>query len=324
MRKKLLALVLALAVTAGLLPAAALAAGNELACAATQEVEVDGQRIEFQMYALKDADGGLTNYVKLRDVAYVLKGTPAEFSIRWSGTAIALTSGEPYTETGTEMTTPYSGDRSYRRGEWHLVVNGTTVQMDAIVLSDDQGGDYTYFKLRDLGTALGFSVGWSAERGVFLETGILREDQSDLLLFLLLYERYQGSLGQSKRTPLQQLQGIWYGRDDGRGAAEEIQIKDSQFLSTTCSGGVYENISATISEVTGSNGNFRMVLRNGTTVTVNAAGRTSTSKWESDLRWINYSLVGQSVGGSTVSRLNRASSLELYPQFLTVWADAGR
>ena len=42
--------------------------------------------------------------------------------------------------------------------------------LDAIVLKDDQGGAFTYYKLRDLGMALGFNVGWSAEKGVFVET----------------------------------------------------------------------------------------------------------------------------------------------------------
>ena len=32
----------------------------------------------------------------------------------------------------------------------------------AILLTDDQGGGYTYYKLRDLGKVLNFNVGWSA------------------------------------------------------------------------------------------------------------------------------------------------------------------
>lgn len=42
--------------------------------------------------------------------------------------------------------------------------------MDAILLTDDAGSGYTYFKLRDLGEALGFTVDWSAEKGIFIET----------------------------------------------------------------------------------------------------------------------------------------------------------
>lgn len=51
-----------------------------------------------------------------------------------------------------------------------MLVDGKAVSMDAIVLTDDQGGGYTYFKLRDLGAALGFKVDWTAQRGVIVET----------------------------------------------------------------------------------------------------------------------------------------------------------
>jgi len=49
-------------------------------------------------------------------------------------------------------------------------VNGAASNLDAIVLTDDAGGGYTYYKLRDLGQALGFNVGWSKDRGVFIES----------------------------------------------------------------------------------------------------------------------------------------------------------
>ena len=46
----------------------------------------------------------------------------------------------------------------------------TSGGLTAFVLTDDEGGDHTYYQLRDLGKALGFNVGWSAERGVFIES----------------------------------------------------------------------------------------------------------------------------------------------------------
>ena len=167
MRKKLTAAVLALALILGMIPGASAA---ELAKASTQSVEVDGTPVEFQMYALVDENGGLTNYVKLRDVAHVLNSTPAKFSVGYDGT-ISITTGEAYTSNGSEMSTPYSGDRAYKPGPGAVKVNGADVSLDAIVLTDDNGGAYTYFKLRDLGAALGFKVDWTGERGVFIETG---------------------------------------------------------------------------------------------------------------------------------------------------------
>ena len=145
-------------------------AAGGTAYASTQAVEVDGKKIEFQMYALRDANGNATNYVKLRDVAHVLNGTPAQFSVGWDG-SISVTTGQPYTDTGAEMTTPYSGDRVYQTGSGSVLVDGKAANLEAIVLTDDDGGGYTYFKLRDLGAALGFTVDWSAQRGVIVSTG---------------------------------------------------------------------------------------------------------------------------------------------------------
>ena len=139
------------------------------AIASTQTVTVDGKAVEFQMYALADANGNLTNYIKLRDMAYILNGTKAQFSVGYDGT-ISLTTGQPYEAGGTEMTTPYSGDRAYTGGAQTVKINGTDVAMTAITLTDDDGGGYNYFKLRDLGKALNFYVGWSAERGMYIET----------------------------------------------------------------------------------------------------------------------------------------------------------
>ena len=142
------------------------------AYASTQTVTVDGKKVEFQMYALVDANGNGTNYIKLRDMAYVLNGTKAQFSVGYDNAAktISVTSGEAYEAAGSEMKTPFSGDRSYTGGAQAVQVNGKAVDMTAITLLDDAGGGYNYFKLRDLGKALGFNVGWSKEAGVFIET----------------------------------------------------------------------------------------------------------------------------------------------------------
>lgn len=165
--KKILSATLALAMTLSLLPAAFAAGGT--AYASTQAVEVDGKKVEFQMYALKDANGNDTNYVKLRDVAATLNGTPAQFEVSWDG-AVNIVTGQLYTPNGSEMSTPFSGDRAYTVPASQTKVNGSAAALESIVLTDDSGNGYTYYKLRDLGTALGFTVDWSAEQGVFIQT----------------------------------------------------------------------------------------------------------------------------------------------------------
>lgn len=142
---------------------------TSLAYARTQSVQVDGKSVEFQMYALMDTKGNETNYVKLRDVASALNASAAQFNVGWNGN-VNIEIGKTYVPNGSEMRTPFSGDRSYQSVTAPTNVNGAAASLDAFVLTDDKGSGYTYYKLRDLGTALGFKVDWSAEKGIFIES----------------------------------------------------------------------------------------------------------------------------------------------------------
>lgn len=142
---------------------------SELAIANKQSVLVDGSPIEFEVYALEDENGGETNYIKLRDLAFILNGTAAQFEVSWDG-AVNIVTGQPYTQNGTEMDTPFEGDRAYRPTDAVTKVNGVVTEFDAICLEDDNGGEYNYYKLRDLGKALGFDVSWSYDLGIYIET----------------------------------------------------------------------------------------------------------------------------------------------------------
>lgn len=126
----------------------------------TQTVLLDGKPVLFQTYALKDAKGNLTNYIKLRDLAWYLNGTPARFSVDWQPGQITLTPGGAYYANGSELSTPFFGDRPYRAGTDKTVVDGTPRAIASIVLTDDKGGGYTYYQLRDLGRNLGFNVSY--------------------------------------------------------------------------------------------------------------------------------------------------------------------
>ncbi len=141
-----------------------------VAYASTQTVTIDGKATEFQMYAIKDANGNDTNYVKVRDVALALDGTAAQFNVGWNGN-VNLEKGQPYTaKNGQENNTPYSGDQPFKAATSITNVNGEAADLTAFVITDSQGNGSTYYKLRDLGEALGFAVDWSAEKGVYIET----------------------------------------------------------------------------------------------------------------------------------------------------------
>lgn len=132
--------------------------GEPQALARSQTIQVDGKDVTFQTYALKDSQGNETNYVKLRDVASVLNGTAAQFNVAWDG-AINLQTKTAYTPDGSEMSTPFSGDQPYTVNTSPIKIDGTAAELEAITITDASGG-YTYFKLRDLGKALGFNVSW--------------------------------------------------------------------------------------------------------------------------------------------------------------------
>ncbi len=139
----------------------------QIAYPSTQTVLIDGKPVEFQMYALMDENDNPTNYIKVRDLAYVLNGSKAQFGVVWDGTAINLTPGVPYAANGTERMTLYSGAQPYTIPTTATYVRGKPSELKAIALMD---GGFTYYRLRDLGAALGFNVSWSSETGVYIET----------------------------------------------------------------------------------------------------------------------------------------------------------
>ena len=134
-----------------------------------QTIELDGHDVTLQTYALPGSNGGETNYVRLRDIASLLNGTNAQFGVDWDGNVI-IVPDEAYKPNGTEMQAPFSGNRHYQKADAKTVIYGESIPFTAILLTDDQGGGYTYYKLRDLGKVLNFNVGWSNSRGIYIES----------------------------------------------------------------------------------------------------------------------------------------------------------
>ena len=141
------------------------------AYATSYAILVDGQSISFDAYALKDASGNDTNFLKLRDLAHVLNGTAAQFDVGWDSAqgAIVIVPGAPYTSAnGTEMSAPFTGNQAYVHSTAPILIGGEPADLTAITLTDASGGGYTYFKLRDLGAVLGFQVDWDAQAGAIV------------------------------------------------------------------------------------------------------------------------------------------------------------
>lgn len=144
---------------------------NSIAYATKYSILVDGNAVEFEAYALKDANGNDTNYLKVRDLAYVLNGSQAQFNVDWDGTAgaILLQTKTPYTTAnGSEMNSPFDGNQLYQKNPATVLVDGIKTNFDAITLTDSTNSGHTYFKIRDMGQYLGFDVTWDSSLGAIL------------------------------------------------------------------------------------------------------------------------------------------------------------
>jgi hypothetical protein len=117
---------------------------------------VDGQNISFDAYLIEG-----NNYFKLRDLAFTLSGTSKQFDVSWDGAAnaISLTSGQPYTVAGGEMTAKGSGPKDAAPTTSRIIKDGRDEQFIAYNIEGNN-----YFKLRDIGTAFDFGVDWDGAR----------------------------------------------------------------------------------------------------------------------------------------------------------------
>ena len=120
-----------------------------------QNLEVDGVLYDCEKYNI---DG--SNYFKLRDLAALLTGTPAQFAVSWdaAANAVVLAPGLPYESIGGEL--EVGEDKSAS-----AVPSAQTVWfLDAPAdgLSVYNIGGNNFFKLRDLGELMGFTVDYDA------------------------------------------------------------------------------------------------------------------------------------------------------------------
>ena len=97
------------------------------------------------------------NYFKLRDVAMMLNGSGRQFAVDYDDAAktVSITSGKPYAPIGGELTGAASESASARPTNNGILIDGEPV---ALTVFKIDGANY--FKLRDLGMALDFYVGY--------------------------------------------------------------------------------------------------------------------------------------------------------------------
>ena len=119
----------------------------------SHSMTVNGAEVNPAAYNI---DGN--NYFKLRDIAALLTGTDARFQVGYNAQtqAISLSTGQPYSSVGGELAALPTGAQKVVPTPSAVYVDGEQVSFTSYNINGNN-----YFKLRDLGQALGFSVDWN-------------------------------------------------------------------------------------------------------------------------------------------------------------------
>lgn len=138
------------------------ATNQKTAYAGRAQLRIDGKDVAMDIYIIDDY-----SYFKLRDLAYAMTGTSKQFDTIWieADQAIHLQTGIPYTLTGSGTEgKPSQGEPSQLKdavavpSSAHLFVDGNPENVSAYTIQD-----YTYYKLRDLSSLVGFEIAWDEQ-----------------------------------------------------------------------------------------------------------------------------------------------------------------
>jgi len=143
----------------------------------THKVAVDGMLVAPQGYLINRE-----NYFKLRDVAYILNETDAQFNVEWDNdrNCIILTSGEPYETVGGELEPNHAAVTYLASSDSSVLYDGAETSMTGYRINGNN-----YYRIRDIAKVIGFDIGYEPDtRTVQIDSSIMRNknsqsDQSD-------------------------------------------------------------------------------------------------------------------------------------------------
>nr|WP_312579566.1 hypothetical protein [Sedimentibacter sp.] len=118
----------------------------------TSTIFINNEQVSFQAYMIDN-----NNYFKLRDIAYALNGTNKQFEVTWNdqNNLINLISSKPYSIVGGEMTMNNTDILTPKLINSKMILDSTEKTLAAYLI-----GNNNYFKLRDIGKMLDFSIKW--------------------------------------------------------------------------------------------------------------------------------------------------------------------
>jgi len=133
------------------------------ALASSHKVIINGQVQPFDAYNINGS-----NYFKLRDIAAKLSGSQTQFNVTWDPIfeAINLEKMSPYTFVGGELVTGNVASRQATMTTATLMLDRELTFAAAYNIAGNN-----YYKLRDLGRLIDFSVGWNpATKTISIDT----------------------------------------------------------------------------------------------------------------------------------------------------------
>ena len=130
-----------------------------------QKLTVDGAAKQSEIYNINGS-----NYFKLRDMAALLNGTDAQFSVDYDAetNSIAIQTGAAYEPNGSELILPETGVAAEKAGKAVTSAQSLTINGAQVFLAPYNIGGNNYFALRELGEALGFGVDYDEATATML------------------------------------------------------------------------------------------------------------------------------------------------------------
>lgn len=137
------------------------------------EILLDGETVTPSGYLITQGESAYT-YFKLRDIAYLMRDKDCKFSVSYDSAArqISVIRGGTYKADGSEMKAAESV-KSALASSLPVRIDGQFTSMEAFNING-----FTYYKLRDMGEALGFEVDYrnASKQGVMKTPGYVEPE----------------------------------------------------------------------------------------------------------------------------------------------------
>lgn len=130
-----------------------LASDEKMAFVSDENVSFDGRGLQINAYLINRS-----NYVKIRDVAALLKDTPAKFDLAYDKErqSVIISKGKNYSDSFIYKESKLKEERIAKETMQKIVDDkGQEIELKGYFIDG-----YNYFRLRDLGKVLGFGVAY--------------------------------------------------------------------------------------------------------------------------------------------------------------------